>query len=83
MKTMASVTLTITDRPDGGLEVSFKGHDLKTVTTLKRNTAAQNAAISLVLWMAENGLESDAPDLTSDQALHDWLSKNATEVFHH
>lgn len=25
---MASVTLTITDRADGGLEVSFKGSDL-------------------------------------------------------
>lgn len=80
---MASVTLTITDRADGGMDVSFKGNDLKTVTTLKRNTAAQNAAISLAFWMAENGLEGDAPDLTSDEALRAWLSKNATEAIEH
>lgn len=72
---MASVTLTISDRADGGLDVSFRGDDLKTATTLKRNTCAQNAAISLSLWMDENGLGADAPDLSSEQAFRKWLSK--------
>lgn len=70
---MASVTLSISDRPDGGLDVQFKGCDLKTASTLKRNSAAQNAAISLSMWMHENGLGEDAPDLTSDEALQTWL----------
>lgn len=77
---MASVTLTITDRADGGLEVSFKGDDLKTVSTIKRNTCAQNAAISLTLWMNENGLGGDAPDLTSERALNAWLEKQPSVV---
>lgn len=77
---MASVSLTITDRADGGLEVAFKGDDLKTVATMKRNTCAQNAAISLTLWMAENGLGEDAPDLTSESALKAWLAKQPSVV---
>lgn len=77
---MASVSLTITDRADGGLEVAFKGKDLKTVRTMKSNSCAQNAAIALTLWMGENGLGDDAPDLTSESALEAWLSKQSAVV---
>lgn len=74
---MASVTLTITDRQDGGLDVVFKGAGLKTASTMKQNTCAQNAAIALTLWMGENGLKSDAPDLTSERSLDAWLSRQS------
>ncbi len=72
---MASVTLSITDRADGGLDVAFKGTDLRTATRMKRNTCAQNAAIALTLWMGDNGLGADAPDLTSESSLAEWISK--------
>lgn len=76
---MASVTLTITDRPGGELEVAFKGDGLKTASTLKRNTAAQNAAIALSFWMKEHGLGGNTvPDLESDGALDAWTAKHQT-----
>ncbi|MDH0342112.1 hypothetical protein [Chromobacterium haemolyticum] len=72
---MASVTIKIEDRADGGLDVQFKGDDLKTASTMRSNTAAQNAAILLSVVMRENGMT--APDLANEQALQAWLSKQA------
>lgn len=72
---MASVTLTITDRPGGELTVAFKGDGLKTASTINQNSTAQNAAIALAFWMKENGLGGDTvPDLESDSAFKAWMA---------
>ena len=77
---MASVTLTISDRPGGELQVAFKGDGLKTASTINKNTAAQNAAIALSFWMKEHGLGGDTiPDLENDDALNAWAAKHQTK----
>lgn len=74
---MASVTLTMTDLPGGELEVVFTIDGMKTASTLKENTVAQNAAVLLSYWMKQHGLGKDSvPDLQSDAALEAWKAKH-------
>lgn len=70
---MASITIKIEDRADGGMNVQFQADNLKTAATMHSNTAAQNAAILLASVLREHGLM--APDLKDEQSLNAWLAE--------